>query len=93
MVPNLRANFAVKTSWSGSQHDLYWCETFEVFTNFSNEEIYTLKLYDRWYIANNFSDFIYLPFKNVIFYIRSVLYSFLTVLSALNLLINATYFN
>ena len=93
MVPNLRANFEVKTFWGGSQHDLYWCETFEVLqislTKRSLREIYTLKLYDRWYIANNFSDFIYLPFTNVIFYNRSVLHGFLTVLSALNLLINA----
>ena len=39
MVPNLRANFELKTSRGGSPHDLYWCETFEVFTDFSNEEI------------------------------------------------------
>ena len=82
-MPNLRANFEVKTSRGGSTHDLYWCEIFEGFTNFSNAEISLRDLHS----------FIYLPFKNVIFYIRSVLYSFLTVLSALNLLINASYFN
>ena len=92
-MPNLRANFEVKTSRGGRPHDLYWCETFEKLLHTSLTRRLHFQLYDRWYIANNFSFFIYLPFTNVAFYIRSVLCNFLTVLSALNLLINATYFN
>ena len=99
IVQNLRANFEEKTSRGGRPHDLYW---FEILTLKSlciflsaNEDIYTLNCTIGG-ISLTVSQTLFnlSPFTNVIFYIRSVLYySFLTVLSALNLPINATYFN
>ena len=69
-------NFGVKTSRVGRPHDLYWGETFEKLLHISLTRRLHFKLYDRWYIANNVSDLIYLPFTNVTFYIGSVLCNF-----------------